>query len=433
MRTFFILALTFLTSYYAIAQQFEVETIQMNGSKDKLINLVVLGDGYTQSQLNQFVNDARNTTNAFFAEPPFSYYKNYFNVFAIKVPSNVSGAANDPSHLIDNYFGSTYNYYYGIERLLYPTHLSKVMTVLANNFPEYDHVAMIVNDARYGGGGGWLAAFSTHSSSMEIFLHEFAHSFADLADEYWAGPQYADEKINMTQNTNLTTLKWKNWYGSNNIGLYPFQESPTWYRPHQNCKMQYLGSRFCSVCSEGIVEHIHTLVSPLHSYSPVSNNVVYKASPLTFSLNLIAPNPNSLRTEWNLNGSLFKLNSDEITISATDLRQGMNQLSVRIEDATNLLRIDNHQSIHSSVINWNIDKQGDVGVHQTSKNALKVFVENKSIFIENAPNYTVMTASGQIIATGACPAGKQSVSGLTQGVYIVKTAEKTVKVLVLFY
>ena len=355
MRIFIIFLLFLLTSYNATAQQFEVDTIQMNGSTDKLINFVILGDGYTQNQLNQFINDAHNATNYLFNEKPFLHYYNYFNVFAIKVPSNVSGAANNPNNLIDNYFGSTFNYA-GIERLLVSTKTSNIVNVLANNFPEYDQVIMIVNDTRYGGSGGWIATFSTHNSSMEIFLHELAHSFADLADEYWAGPQYAAEKINMTQNTNLTTLKWKNWHGDFNIGLYPYSESPTWYKPHPNCKMQYLGSNFCAVCSEGIIESIHSMTSPLYSYSPMSENITENDYPLSFNLYLIKPNPNTLRIKWIFNNFVINLNEEELILNETDLIEGNNTLIVSVEDTTNLLRIDNHNSIHLSVVNWEIQK-----------------------------------------------------------------------------
>jgi hypothetical protein len=65
MRFLIILLLIFSTSYFAVAQKFDVDTIQMNGSTDKFINIVILGDGYTQSQLNDFINDAKNTINGF--------------------------------------------------------------------------------------------------------------------------------------------------------------------------------------------------------------------------------------------------------------------------------------------------------------------------------------------------------------------------------
>jgi hypothetical protein len=60
-----------------------------------------------------------------------------------------------------------------------------------------------VNDSEYGGSGGFPAIASIHSSSSELALHEIAHSFADLADEYdSAAPGYPEiEKANTTRET----------------------------------------------------------------------------------------------------------------------------------------------------------------------------------------------------------------------------------------
>ena len=77
-----------------MAQQFDVDTLAFNGNSDKHINLVILSDGYRQSELTKFITDATNFTNGFFNEVPFSNYKKYFNVFIIKVPSNQSGASH---------------------------------------------------------------------------------------------------------------------------------------------------------------------------------------------------------------------------------------------------------------------------------------------------------------------------------------------------
>ena len=75
------------------------------------------------------------------------------------------------------------------------------------------------------------------------------------------------------------------------------------------------------------------------------------------------------------------------------------------------------------------------GINPVNKNAVRVFTGNKTIFIENllpvALPYTVLNVGGLIFAEGVCPVGaKQSVSGLTQGVYVVKTEENAVKVVV---
>ena len=171
-------ALSFTT---AKGQTFQVDTLLMNGQINKRINLVILGDGYTPSQLPQFYQDAQNLTLDIFQTSPLAEYQTYFNVFAIEVPSAESGAshpntANDcpsptshPSSSVNNYFGSQFDYY-GIHRLLVATNTSAITSVLANNFPMYDHVFILVNSPYYGGSGGWLATSSLHSSASEIAL-----------------------------------------------------------------------------------------------------------------------------------------------------------------------------------------------------------------------------------------------------------------------
>lgn len=355
MKRIFLSILISTISFALSAQVFDVDTIQYNGSSDTLINVVFLGDGYTADQLDKFVTDAKNTSEVLFTEVPFANYKNYFNVFLIKVPSNVTGAAADPDSLIDNYFGSTYNAYFDIERLLVPMRSSKISNVLAHNFPNYDQVLMIVNDNKYGGSGGWVATFSTNSSAFEICLHELGHSFSKLADEYWAGEQYSREAINMTQQTDTSLVKWKNWYGDFEIGLFPHSESPEWYRPHQNCKMRYLGRDFCAVCRQGIIEKVYSLVSPLISYSPNSPELVPLEFPVSFELELIEPDPNSLKMEWYLNGQNLNTNSDSLILEGKALHAGKNNLSVTVEDTTTMLRADESQTIQLTTINWGIE------------------------------------------------------------------------------
>src|SRR5690348_14968350 len=87
-------ALVSLTCVAASAQTFTVDTILNNGNKANRINLVVLADGYTSSQQSQFVLDANNVINQLFATPPLNYYKSFFNVYAVRVVSQQSGAAH---------------------------------------------------------------------------------------------------------------------------------------------------------------------------------------------------------------------------------------------------------------------------------------------------------------------------------------------------
>ncbi|WP_103069521.1 M64 family metallopeptidase [Aquimarina sediminis] len=233
------------------AQNFEVINIMNNGSTSKKVNIVFLGDGYQSHEMNKYLTDVRKVTDSYFKTAPYNSIKTSFNVFAIKAPSNASGAGRTPQSPVDNYFGSTYGYA-GMDRLLVASKTSLVTQVANANTPYYDQIFLIVNDSKYGGSGGEIATFSTHTDALGLALHEAGHSYAKLADEYWAGSQYAAEKANLTQNGDAITVKWNKLIGKNGVGVYKHEESPSWYRPHQNCKMRYLNSTFCEVCQNEI-------------------------------------------------------------------------------------------------------------------------------------------------------------------------------------
>lgn len=365
-----LLYLLFLVStLYASSQTFDIEMLKLSGDTDKRINLVILSEGYLTGELAQFITDANNFMNAMFSQSPFLEYADYFNVYAVKVPSNESGSdhpgtATDvtepasPITTADTYFNTSYDSY-NIHRLLYSSDYATINTLLATNFPNYDQALILVNSAVYGGSGGQFPFTSTGTSTSEIAIHELGHSLFNLKDEYYPGDALATEAINMTQETNLSLVKWKNWIGINSIGIYPYATSGTaasWNRPHQNCKMRYLGVPFCSVCKEGIVEKIHSLVSPIDSYTPVSNSITSPAFPIDFHLNLIKPNPNTLKSTWTLNAVSFASNVDDVSVLETDLTVGMNTLTVVVTDATALLRVDNHETFHVYTVTWNIEK-----------------------------------------------------------------------------
>src|SRR5690606_11328167 len=124
--------------------------------------------------------------------------------------------------------------------------------------------------------------------------------------------------------------------------------------PHQNCIMESIDKPFCPVCKEGIVEKIHALLSPIDSYTPVSNvnNPIF---PLDFEMDLIYTIPNTMESTCTLNAIEVATNVDAISLLETDLNVGTNVVTVAISDATALLRVDNHETLHVSTVTWNID------------------------------------------------------------------------------
>jgi hypothetical protein len=359
----FITALFLAVYMVSFGQQFPKDSLLYNGSRDKMINLVILPDGYTSAELSKFKTDATSFMNGFFMQSPFTQYKNYFNVYIVNIPSSQSGAKHphtasdcgtDVSVLNPiTYFQSSFDYG-GIDRLLVPNY-SIVGTALMNNFPQWDIVLVIVNSNKYGGSGGMYAAASTNVSSAEIAIHEIAHSFGLLRDEYYPGASYMVETTNNTKASSPTSVRWKNWVGNNSIGVYSFSEDPSWYRPHQNCKMRYLGVPFCSYCSEVIIERIHSLTNPITNYIPSSSNINGSSMPLPFSINTLKPTPNTLKITWVLDGNLCSKNNETYTLNSSSLSQGTHTLTATVIDTTSLVKNDSHASAHLYSVQWKIN------------------------------------------------------------------------------
>jgi hypothetical protein len=350
------------------AQVFPVEQIMDNGPDAKRINFVILGDGYTNDQLDDFTTDANNINNQVFNKSPFKEYSAFFNTYIIKVPSNESGAdhpgtatdVNEPSHPVmdvDNYFGSTFDFF-DIHRLLVPVNTSNIYSVLADNYPGYDQVIVLTNSHYYGGSGGALATTSLHASAPEIAIHEIGHSFGGLADEYWAGDFYANERPNMTANSNPSSVKWSNWVGTSGIDIYVHGNNgvpANWYRPHQNCEMRYLNQQFCAVCRETFIDKIYLLTDPIDSHSPTSGNLQFWGFPLDFSIDLVLPSPNTLKTEWILDGNIIATDVNNISIGAEDLPLPASTLKVQVIDTTQLSRSYLPASGYVFSLNWTIN------------------------------------------------------------------------------
>jgi len=397
---------------FCCAQVFETVPVLQNGANDKRINIAVLGDGFTTSQLASFVTSAQNTVNYLFTKSPYTEYKNYFNVYAIKVVSAESGVkhpgtATDVTEPVfpvanpNNYFNSSFDN--GVHRCYYGN-TTKVTQVLAANIPDFDVAYILGNTSQYGGCGGTYAFASLNSSANEIVVHELGHSFGNLADEYWFSG--TGEKANKTQTSNPATIKWANWVGLNGVGVYPHAESPSWYRPHQSCEMRYLNQQFCSVCKEAIIEKIHALVSPVDSFTPANTTNVNANANVTFTVNEILPIPNTLVNSWKLNGSALSSTTNTVTITPSQLNNGGNTLLFSVNDNNPLVKVNNHSTVHFTNITWTLNKStlGTSKVKATERRFAiypnpadnEFYIKGKQDFSKNT-NVMLYDVSGKLI------------------------------------
>lgn len=127
----------------------------------KPVSLVVLSEGYRESELAQFRLDAKQGIDALFNTEPFKTYKNYFNVWFLEVASNESGArisdGTAAEQTRDCYFRSVWgkDTYNNME-----ANSDKVFAYVEDHCPdildgthtiEEVPVLLIINDFRYGG------------------------------------------------------------------------------------------------------------------------------------------------------------------------------------------------------------------------------------------------------------------------------------------
>jgi len=210
--------------YYIIREQVLDKNVRVykeifNGDPHTKVDVVILGEGYTENETAKFENDLKRYANLLISHEPFNKHKNDFNIYGVLKPSEESGTDEPGAGIYKNTAMNSTFYSLGSERYLL-TEDNKTMRDIAAHVP-YDAIYIMVNTPRYGGGGiyNFYCTFvSDNQLSDYIFLHEFGHSFAGLADEYYTSDvAYNDfypkgvEPVepNITYLMDSKNLKWK--------------------------------------------------------------------------------------------------------------------------------------------------------------------------------------------------------------------------------
>ena len=259
-------------------------------------NVVLLAEGFTAAQQNDFDNACSTFSSAFRATPPYDELSPAINIFRVNVTSTDSGA-DDPAAAggtgasVRTYFDASFGGN-NIRRLLICNNTT-ALQVAAAQIPEFTAVLVVVNSTIYGGSGGSIGTYSLAGGANEIAIHEMGHTAYGLADEYpyYAGgaetghdhhPAGEPSEPNVTTNIDRNTLKWRSFVASStavptmsnpNCGQVDSRPSPVptgtvglfegahyyhcgGYRPEYDCKMRNLGVPFCHICRQVIRNRI---------------------------------------------------------------------------------------------------------------------------------------------------------------------------------
>ena len=260
----------------------KVVEILSNGDSSNKADLVFLAEGYTEDEMDKFEADAKRFTKTLFDTPPFGKYKADFNVWAVCVPSQESGMDVSGDGVWKNTALNSGYYTFGIDLYLTSQDLKPIRDAVWD--VPCDAIFILVNSDTYGGGGMYnFYAMSTANNELTsvVFVHEFGHSFAGLADEYFNSEVAYNDFYNLKYEPwepNITTLvdfdkKWKDLLPKNTPVPTPLDDkfkdktgvfegggylSKGIYRPMDNCMMRNYHP-FCPACQRGITQMINFL------------------------------------------------------------------------------------------------------------------------------------------------------------------------------
>lgn len=248
-----------------------------NGNPESSVDLAFIAEGYTSNEIEKFRNDVRKMADYLFTEPPFSDFRDKFNIWAVEAVSSESGTDIPGEKIYLNTALNSSFYTFGTDRYL-TTQDIKTLNDYAAVVP-HDNIILLINSERYGGGGVYNYYSGTtagHQLSPKVFIHEFGHGFAGLADEYYSSSVAYDNFYPLDVEPwepNITTLvafglKWKNLIKEETPLPTPDEEkyktvtglfegggysAKGIFRPESDCRMKSNGPKgYCSVCREAV-------------------------------------------------------------------------------------------------------------------------------------------------------------------------------------
>lgn len=258
-------------------------TLQQAADTSRCIHVAFVAEGYKKEEMPTFINDAKDACEALFAHEPFKGTKDRFNIVAVEAPSEDSGTSEPGKGVwkhtaLSSHFDTFYS-----ERYLTTLNIKDLHNCLAGT--PYEHIIILVNSDRYGGGGilnSYNLTSTHHKWYKPVVVHEFGHSFAGLADEY----AYESEQIPMYPHDiepwepNITTRvnfqgKWENLIKKGTKLPTPLSNDPKVakskvgmfegagysvkgvYRGVQDCRMRINETpEFCAVCQQALTRVI---------------------------------------------------------------------------------------------------------------------------------------------------------------------------------
>lgn len=188
------------------ANKDEILELVKSGPPGNRIDLVFMGDGYTESERERFVGDMKRLVQDMFASTTFASHLPLFNIWAVFRPSVDSGIGSG---------GKPKNTAFGLYRDgtelrgIYTSKPQAARDACREVGPDAcDFPTLIGNDDYYGGLGGEFTISTRSLTSGTIVLrHELGHNLIYVGEEYDGGTAY----FGVNHARSLDTVGWTHW------------------------------------------------------------------------------------------------------------------------------------------------------------------------------------------------------------------------------
>ena len=230
---------------------FPVHVIHKTGNDKENFVIVIMGDGYTAQQQDQFVKDATQKAQGMLTWSPYKEYSDRINIYAIQTISNETGISEYGGKSVDTYFhlrifGKAVGFSNGGDQKAKDLREEMEKKYLdAGASVGTIHILSNTN-GDFGASINSLFSFSTNSednSSGTAMTHEVSHSIGGLGDEY---ERYTN-KPNTSATSDADSIKWSKLLGFRGIGI-TLAGTETAFAPSRECMMRWAGQPFCEVC-----------------------------------------------------------------------------------------------------------------------------------------------------------------------------------------
>lgn len=287
--------------------------VRVAGPVGQKKNLAIIGDGFApgdQATFNNWVQTA--VLDGVFGNDYFYEDASAWNIFRVNLESvdsgistrmyNPQGTPDDGSDdtvasetILNTSLGMIFSGSWAHCWMEYGANTeTRITNALSTWVPDAQFVLIVLNSAGFGGCGGGGRAHVTLGVGWDVIAHEFGHGVGGLSDEYSVSGNYTGSEpgaVNVTINTNRSTLKWGNfvapttpvptrfgtgagmsprpagWDSNRDVG--DFEGGATRvtgiFRPVENCRMNGNSPPFCPICYTQFKRITHTQTG--HSFT----------------------------------------------------------------------------------------------------------------------------------------------------------------------